>query len=108
MSPLQLQVIPDEWTRLPPFTPGKRDVWAVHGDAVIKITLRTGELVITAAQARQLAGSYTELQHKAEIIAELARELGTLDPVLPADPALAAAVRNGNSYRFAPGGLVVQ
>jgi hypothetical protein len=105
---LQLQVVPDEWTRLPPFVPGERDVWAVHGDAVVKVTLRTGELIISARKAAELMHWFgADLRRHAEAAAELVRRLGSLDAAYPADPSLAAALRNGNSYRFASGGVVI-
>lgn len=113
VSQVELQVIPDEWTGLPPFTPGERYLPA----GTIRVVTSKDEIVIPAAVIRACG---PELLRDVETVAELVRRLGTLAPARPAGTDaygnsypkppdhLIHAVRNGNGYRFASGGLVVQ
>lgn len=111
VSAIQLQVIPDEWTGLPAFVPGERDVL---GDDVWTFTGRPGELVIPAARARELAAASADLKHL--IWLGLIDHDGNPVPAVPAGQdaygnsyyAATPPVAAGNSYQFASGGIVAQ
>ena len=112
VNPGRLQVIPDAWTDLAPYAPGETG----EPGELIRVRLRDGELIIPVTKARQLCGRYAPMPSRAEDIAELIRQLGTLDPARPAGQdaygnsyyAVIPPVAVGNSYRFASGGIVVQ
>src|SRR5215467_7043547 len=106
VSAVQLAIIPDEWTGLPVFVPGERDLWKIdHDSAVVRVTVRAGEFIIPAAKAMELLAKISgDAARKAEVFAEMVRR--GIDPLTPAVPA--HRLEPGNTYRFHSGGVVVQ
>lgn len=92
---VQLAVIPDAWTGLPPFTPGDRPR---EQRAAAIMHARMSQMAVTAQAVQELNEHLKRLMWLGLIDAD-----GNPVSAVPANTDL-----YGNTYRFATGGLVVQ